>query len=46
MVNKYHLEFDNWTQVIEPILELYKNPIDEFEKRIVNTCHDSYIDMK
>ncbi len=31
---KYHLEFDNWTEVIEPLIELYKNLIDEFEKRV------------
>ncbi|WP_290701839.1 hypothetical protein [Lacinutrix sp.] len=30
--SEYHLEFDNWTQVIEPIIEFYKNLIDEFEK--------------
>jgi hypothetical protein len=32
--SKYHLKFKNWTQVVEPIIELHKNLIDEFEKRI------------
>ncbi|MGB2684306.1 MAG: hypothetical protein WBC43_04745, partial [Olleya sp.] len=26
----YHLEFDNWTDPIEPIIELYKNLINHF----------------
>lgn len=36
IVTKYHLEFDNWTQVIEPIIELYKNLADEFKKKGAN----------
>jgi hypothetical protein len=33
---KYHLEFDNWIEPVEPIIELFKNLINEFEKRIAN----------
>lgn len=39
---KYHLEFDNWIEPIDPIIELYKNLIDEFEKRIVNISEKAY----
>lgn len=45
IVCKYHLEFDNWTQVIEPLIELYKNLIDEFEKRIANINHGQYPEL-
>lgn len=30
--SKYHLEFTNWVQVVVPIIALYKNLIDEFER--------------
>lgn len=39
---KYHLEFNDWIEPIEPIIELYKNLIDEFEKRIANISEKSY----
>ncbi|GER59737.1 hypothetical protein [Patiriisocius marinus] len=39
---KYHLEFDDWTDVVEPIIELYKNLIDEFEKGVLNISNISY----
>ncbi|MBD3863080.1 hypothetical protein [Olleya marilimosa] len=42
---KYHLEFDNWIEPIEPIIELCKNLIDEFEKRIANISEKSYREM-
>ena len=42
---KYHLEFDNWIEPIEPIIELCKNLIDEFEKRISNISEKSYREM-
>ncbi|WP_299894312.1 hypothetical protein [uncultured Aquimarina sp.] len=45
IVCKYHLEFDDWTQVIEPIIALYKNLIDEFEKRIANINHGQYREL-
>ncbi|MFL1896020.1 hypothetical protein ACJRPK_09980 [Aquimarina sp. 2-A2] len=45
ITTKYHLEFDDWTQVVEPIVELYKNLIDEFEKRIANISRESYREM-
>ena len=31
IVTKYHLEFEDWTQVLEPIIRFYKNVIDKFE---------------
>ena len=42
LVTKYHLEFDDWTQVIEPTIQLYKDLIDEFEKRLANLNHAQY----
>ncbi len=45
ITTKYHLEFDNWTDVVEPIIELYKNLIDEFEKRIANISEKAYREM-
>lgn len=42
---KYHLEFDNWIEPIEPIIELFKNLIDEFEKRIANINPKAYREM-
>lgn len=31
LIIKYHLKFDNWTQVIEPIILFYKEFIDRFD---------------
>lgn len=45
IVAKYHLEFDNWTQVLYPLIELFKNLADEFEKRIANISESSYRDV-
>jgi hypothetical protein len=45
IITKYHLEFDNWTEVVEPIIGLYKNLIDEFEKRIANISEKAYREM-
>ncbi|WP_298321387.1 hypothetical protein [uncultured Aquimarina sp.] len=45
ITTKYHLEFDNWTQVLEPIIELYKELIDEFEKRIANISSKAYREL-
>lgn len=45
IITKYHLEFDNWTEVVEPIIGLYKNLIDEFEKRIANISEKVYREM-
>ncbi len=42
IVSKYHLEFDNWTEVIEPTINLYKGLIDEFEKSIAHLNHSQY----
>lgn len=42
---KYHLEFDNWMEPIEPIIVLFKNLIDEFEKRIANIGEKTYREM-
>ena len=42
ITTKYHLEFDDWTVVVEPIIELYKNLIDEFEKGYLNISNKSY----
>ncbi len=33
LVTKYHLQFDDWTQVLEPFIKFYKDFIDEFENR-------------
>ena len=30
--SKYHLQFDDWTQVIEPFIQFYKAFIDEFSQ--------------
>ena len=43
---KYHLEFDNWTDPIGPIIDLYKGLIDEFEKRITNMSEKAYRELK
>ena len=45
LISKYHLEFDDWTQVVEPTIELIKNLISEFEKRIANISNKSYREM-
>jgi hypothetical protein len=42
IVTKYHLEFDNWTHVVEPTIALYKSLIDEFEKHIAHVNHSQY----
>lgn len=42
---KYHLEFDNWTEPVEPIIELFKELIDEFEKYSPNISDKSYREM-
>jgi len=39
---KYHLEFEDWTQVIEPIIAFYKDLADELEKRIANLGIEEY----
>jgi len=41
----YHLEFDNWTEPIEPMIALFKDIIDEFEKRIAHLGPKSYGEM-
>lgn len=33
IITKYHLQFSNWTQVLEPIIEFYKTCIDEFGEK-------------
>ncbi|MDC8005261.1 hypothetical protein POV27_14460 [Aureisphaera galaxeae] len=42
IVTKYHLEFEDWTQVIEPLIAFYRNLMDEFEKNIAHVSLDSY----
>lgn len=32
ITTEYSLSFENWEQVVNPIIELYKNLIDEFER--------------
>ncbi len=46
ITTEYNLEFDDWTLVVEPIIELYKNLIDEFEKRVANISLSAYREMK
>lgn len=46
IISKYHLEFDNWIAVIEPTIELFKNLIDEFEKRIANIPNEAYREIQ
>jgi hypothetical protein len=36
IVTKYHLEFDDWTDPVEVLIQLYKDLIDEFEKAHLN----------
>jgi len=45
ITSTYHLEFDNWTQVLEPTIQLFKDLIDEFEQRIANISNTAYRDM-
>ncbi len=45
IITKFHLEFDVWTEPIEPILTLYKDLIAEFQKWIANISAKSYRDM-
>jgi hypothetical protein len=35
----YHLEFDNWTQVLEPLISFYKELIDFLESKNRNYGH-------
>ncbi|MHA7059494.1 hypothetical protein ACWGOQ_0019870 [Aquimarina sp. M1] len=45
IVAKYHLEFDDWTEPIEPIVAMYKELITEFHKRIANVSLKAYREM-
>jgi len=45
IIAKYHLEFDNWTEPIEPIIKLFKDLIAEFEQRIANISPKAYREM-
>ena len=45
ITTNYHLEFDDWTQVIEPMIDFYKNIIDEFEKRNAHLSNSQYRSM-
>ncbi len=42
IVSKYHLEFEDWTQVIEPLIQFYKNVIDEFENNYKYLSNSQY----
>ena len=46
LVAKYHLEFDDWTEPVEPMVALFKDLIAEFEKRIANISPKAYRDMQ
>jgi len=46
IISKYHLEFDNWIDVIEPTIKLYKSLIDEFDKRIANIPNKVYREIQ
>jgi hypothetical protein len=39
---QYHLEFDDWHQVIEPLIQLHKDVIDEFEKNRLKSSPRAY----
>lgn len=45
IVTEYHLELDNWLEVLDPLINLYKDLIDEFEKRIANINQKAYREM-
>lgn len=42
---KYHLEFDNWTAPVQPIVELFENLIDEFSKHYTYISEQNYREM-
>ncbi len=44
IVCKYHLEFNDWTDVVEPTIALYKSLIDEFEKGVAHLNYSQYRD--
>ena len=46
IITKYHLEFEDWTQVIEPLIEFYKNLADEFDKNIFSLSSAQYKELK
>ncbi len=43
MIARYHLEMDEWTDPIEPMIELFKDLIDEYEKGLSHVEHKNYI---
>lgn len=43
---KYHLEFSNWTDPIQPAIQLFRNLIDEFTKLNGNLSLKSYIELQ
>lgn len=43
---KYHLEFDDWTGVLEPLIQLHKDLIDEFEKGELHVSLQAYKRLK
>lgn len=45
IVTTYHLEFDDWTEPVHPLIAFYKDLIDEFEKGQLNVIHTSYREM-
>jgi hypothetical protein len=46
LTTKYHIEIDDWPQVIKPTISLYKDLIDEFNKRLPNISTKAYREVK
>ena len=46
ITSRYHLEFDDWTEVIGPTVELFKDLISEFEKGIANSSDKAFCEVK
>jgi len=46
IITNYHLEFGNWTQVLEPLIAFYKDIVDLLEKHIAHLSYDSYLAIR
>ena len=42
---KYNLDIDDWTQVLDPIIQFYKDLINEFKKDRLNLAEQAYSDQ-
>ncbi len=46
LTTKYHLEFSDWTQVLVPLINFYKEFIDKFQERNANNAYNSSLNQK